>query len=133
MSIEKRNLITRQMLRDEPETLFVFGDNMEQRGFGGQAKEMRGEPNAVGIPTKWKPDMSPNAFFDDSDACFDAAKDRIRTAFIRLRSHQLAGGKIIWPEAGIGTGLANLEKSSLKIWALIELCRIKLETGERHE
>jgi len=119
------------MLRDEPETLFVFGDNMEQRGFGGQAKEMRGEPNAVGIPTKWKPDMSEQAFFKDEH--LDAVKDRIISAFVRLRNHQLNGGKIVWPQAGIGTGFANLEKSSPKIWALIELCRIKLETGEHHE
>jgi redox-sensitive bicupin YhaK (pirin superfamily) len=29
--------------------LFVFGDNLRRTGFGGQAAEMRGEPNAVGI------------------------------------------------------------------------------------
>ncbi|KKL05458.1 hypothetical protein LCGC14_2605850, partial [marine sediment metagenome] len=55
--IEYRDHITRQMLRDEPDTLFVFGDNMQRRGLGGQAFAMRGEPNAVGIPTKIFPSM----------------------------------------------------------------------------
>jgi hypothetical protein len=101
---------------------------MEQRGFGGQAKEMRGEPNAVGIPTKWKPDMTPEAFFKDED--FDAIVPRIKSAFVRLKVHQMEGGIIVWPEAGIGTGLANLKKSAPKIWALIDLCRHNLESGE---
>lgn len=42
--IEYRDHITRAMLRAEPEKLFVFGDNFVRTGFGGQAKEMRGEP-----------------------------------------------------------------------------------------
>lgn len=47
--------ITRDMLRKEPEARFVFGDNAYRKGFGGQAKEMRGEPNALGVATKWYP------------------------------------------------------------------------------
>jgi hypothetical protein len=34
--------ITSEMLRSERATLFVFGDNMTERGLGGQAREMRG-------------------------------------------------------------------------------------------
>ena len=47
--------ITREELQRHPELIFVFGDNMLRKGFGGQAKEMRGEPNAVGVPVKWRP------------------------------------------------------------------------------
>lgn len=65
--IEYRKFITRQMLRDEPEKLFVFGDNFGRVGFGGQAKEMRGEPNAVGVLTKRFPSMVHAAFLTDDD------------------------------------------------------------------
>jgi hypothetical protein len=44
--------ITREMVRADPSTVFVFGDNMARNGLAGQAKEMRGEPNAIGVPTK---------------------------------------------------------------------------------
>jgi len=37
MPIEYRKLITRPMLQQAPETLFVFGDNMLRKGLGGQA------------------------------------------------------------------------------------------------
>jgi hypothetical protein len=47
--------LTRKDLRRRPDIIFLFRDNLEQRGFGGQAKAMRGEPNAIGIPTDKKP------------------------------------------------------------------------------
>lgn len=109
--IQYRDHITRAMLKAEPDTLFVFGDNLQRRGFGGQAKEMRGEPNAVGIPTKKTPSMHPDAFLKDSDWAdwsLAAAHD-----FNRLRDHD---GLIVWPSAGIGTGLARLNETAPKIW-----------------
>ena len=117
-----RKHITRQMLRAEPDTLFVFGDNMEHRGLGGQAKEMRGEPNAVGIPTKWSPHRSSSAYFTDSD--FLIAKPGGDDELYRLRRHP---GPIVWPEDGIGTGLAELPQRAPKIWAYIEACLTELD------
>lgn len=103
--IEYRSRITRKMLRAEPDTLFVFGDNFLRRGLGGQARAMRGEPNAVGIATKRKPTMKANAFFTDADSMAWARHSD--TALRRLFLHP---GLIVWPTAGIGTGLAELEK-----------------------
>lgn len=103
MPLERRKYITRQMLRAAPDTLFVFGDNLARHGMGGQAKEMRGEDNAVGLPTK----CSPYQYMDDGDlptVMAVAAND-----IDKLRRHLRAGGKVIWPSAGIGTGLADLE------------------------
>jgi hypothetical protein len=48
---------------------YVFGDNGRRIGFGGQAKEMRGQPNAIGVATKWEPSNRPNAFFSDTMVC----------------------------------------------------------------
>lgn len=98
--------ITRDMLRAEPETLWVFGDNLLRSGFGGQAAEMRGEPNAVGLPTKRYPRMDDAAFLTDNDffeVVVAAAAD-----IGRLAQHAKAGKLIVWPSAGIGTGLAML-------------------------
>lgn len=128
MPIEKRSHITRKMLRDEPDTLFVFGDNMAECGLGGQAKEMRGEPNAVGIPTKWRPNMSRGAFFDNSQPCLDAAKPVIGSRFDQLAEHLHKGGKVVFPEAGIGTGLANLATKAYLIWNYIQMRIKELET-----
>ena len=53
--VERIRFITREYVRANPDKIFLFGDNLEQRGLGGQAAAMRGEPNAVGIPTKKRP------------------------------------------------------------------------------
>lgn len=106
------------MLRDNPGTLFVFGDNMERVGLGGQAKEMRGEPNAVGIPTKWGPSTKPGAYFKDAD--FPHVQDEIDKGFDRLVRHVNNGGTVVWPEDGIGTGLADLPRKAPKIYAYLQ-------------
>ncbi len=122
MNLDYRNHITREMLRNEPGTLFVFGDNMVHRGYGGQAKAMRGEPNAVGIPTKWYPNMWEESFFCDLDyEKFIIEFDQVEG---RLMAHT---GVIVWPAAGIGTGRAKLKEKSLKIWDAIEQLRTDLD------
>lgn len=122
MMIEYRKHITRKMLRAEPSTLFVFGDNLQRRGYGGQAREMRGEPNAVGIPTKAFPSMSENSFFSDRD--FNVWMNESDPYCARLLEHE---GKIVWPSDGIGTGLAQLQKCAPSIWSAIERLRQKLQ------
>ncbi len=120
--IEYRDHITRAMLKAEPDTLFVFGDNLARLGLGGQVKEMRGEPNAVGIPTKATPRMGDGAFFSDAD--FIQWANAAARDVLRLCLHQ---GTIVWPSAGIGTGLAQLEERAPLIWKSIEELRLLLE------
>ena len=127
--IEYRNYITRQMLINEREKLFVFGDNFDQRGLGGQAKEMRGEPNAVGIPTKRHPTMNQDAFLTDADG-----KEWFKISmpiFIKLEEHIIAGGTVVWPSAGIGTGLARLDTRAPKIYKTILIFKDRLERLSR--
>lgn len=122
MTLIYLNYISRRIVQDYSKTLFVFGDNFLQKGLGGQAKEMRGESNAVGIPTKRYPAMSLGSFLSDNDV-----KEWVRASnsgIIRLRQHQ---GQIIWPKQGIGTGLAQLQKRAPMIWDAIELLRKELE------
>lgn len=133
MPVEYRKFILREHLRKEPEKLFVFGDNLERKGFGGQAKEMRGEPNAVGIPTKRKPTMNPDAFFNDSPEDYREWSNHSFKDLNKLWSHSLHGGTIVWPEAGIGTGRAKLKETSpTYIWETLEYQREVLD-GTRED
>lgn len=118
MPVIKQKWITRDDLKRNPGHLFVFGDNMARRGLGGQAKEMRGEPNAVGVPTKWEPTMYPSGFFGEAD--LEKVKPSIDEAFERLRAHLARGGTVVLPRDGLGTGLAALDGRAPSIAALIQ-------------
>lgn len=114
--IEYMNHITRDYVRKNRNKTFLFGDNLQQRGMGGQAKEMRGEPNAVGIPTKKKPSMSDDSFFTDDE--FHINIQQINNAFNRI---PLIGNKIIViPSAGLGTGLAKLQEKAPKTYEYLQ-------------
>lgn len=117
MKVRFEHFISREMVKDNQEWLFVFGDNLEQTGFGGQAKEMRGEPNSHGIPTKRKPTNQPDAFFKDRPDEIIAVLDAMSSLLRRATSGQYKG--IIWPYAGIGTGLAQLDTKSPGILDII--------------
>lgn len=98
--------ITRQTLRDNPDKAFIFGDNSERKGLGGQAREMRGEPNAFGIITKKAPFNYPSAFL--SDSCFEENKYWIDHDIQRVLDSEFT--TVVIPSTGIGTGLAQLDK-----------------------
>lgn len=100
--------ITREFVRSHQTWLFVFGDNLAKEGLGGQAREMRGEPNAVGIATKRSPSMNSDAFFSDSDIHNVIVMGAIKDSFRILESHLLSGGVVVIPKNGVGGGLANL-------------------------
>lgn len=125
--IERRKFITRKMLQKEPGTLFVFGDNYMREGFGGQAREMRGMTNAVGIPTKRKPSMTEDSFLDAGDDTFEIWKLVTEPAMIQLNNHLMNGGVVVLPEDGIGTGLAELEFRAPKIWKLLQQSLLSME------
>ena len=112
------DLIKREDLWDNPDWLFVFGDNIAKRGFGGLAKVCRGEFNAIGVPTKQYPSNSDGAFLKDADL----VRWRVHSAPSRHRIEEaLAEGRtVVFPSAGIGTGLAKLEEHAPLIWAELQ-------------
>lgn len=110
--------IRRADLKNNPNDLFVFGDNLKRQGFGGQAWAMRGEPNAVGIPTKRLPSNRERAFFADEDI-FEV-KPIIDAEFDRLRAALAEGRTVHLPAAGIGTGLAQLDARAPRIFLYIQ-------------
>jgi len=107
--------ITITRLRRHPDRFYAFGDNLIGRGKGGQAI-IRDEPNAVGIPTKNFPTMSPDAFFSDDN--YEANKAAIIGA---LHYRVPLGSKLIVP-AQIGRNLAKLPEKAPKTYRF--LCRL---------
>src|SRR5690606_6469963 len=100
-------------LDEEPDSLFVYGDNMQRWGKGGQAV-IRDCPNAIGIATKKAPKREEDAYFTDRD--LDWFRKEITDKSSILRSHLAAGRDVYWPMDGIGTGLADLKSRSPLIW-----------------
>ena len=101
--------------------MYVFGDNAIRRGLGGQAREMRGEPNAIGVMTKWNPSMNPDAFLSDDDKIGAArARVKIGEAFLLIEAQLAMGYDVVIPAAGLGTGLAKLPSRAPQIYAFIE-------------
>jgi hypothetical protein len=122
-------IIRRSDLQKNPKVIFLFGDNVEDHqkpfaqrlGKGGQAAEMAGELNAVGIPTLWKaPDgADQSAYF--SDARFEEIKTVIDKAFAKIKP----GTKIVVPvddngDFNLGTGIAQLKERAPSILKYIE-------------
>lgn len=119
--------IMRKDLTNNPDVYFLFGDNTVRKGLGGQAKEMRGEPNAIGIATKLTPTSGSNAFFSDKELehnCRIIAKD-FRRAF-KLRSE---GYLIVIPADGLGTGLSELPQRAPETNDFLEWMLDLLRTG----
>jgi hypothetical protein len=111
MEIIYMSHITRADARKNPSVSFIFGDNDMRTGLGGLAKELRGEPNAYGIRVKKKPTLYKDSFYTD-----DEIKENINkiTHDINNIVHKLQWAKdpvIIYPAAGIGTGLANMKQT----------------------
>jgi hypothetical protein len=117
--------LTRGLARRHRNALFAFGDNLAGRGLGGQARALRNEPNAVGIPTKRNPSRSADAYFSDRD--LPAIEQAIDQAFERLADHLRRGGDVWWPAAGIGKGRAELPIRAPAVAAHVEDWRQSLE------
>ena len=115
--LEKLDFITRDIVKDNPKKIFIFGDNDEKTGHGGQAKEMRGEINTIGIPTKKKPTMELDSFYSDEE--FDVNKKKINFAISQMLNKVKEGYDIVIPSNGIGTGLSQLNIKAPKTYQFL--------------
>ena len=91
---------TPAIVKNNPNKMFVFGDNIARTGKGGQAI-IRDEPNVIGVPTK----HSARKFFTDDD--YDLAVQVIDEAFQEIDEARGLGKVIVLPEDGLGTGRAG--------------------------
>lgn len=128
MIIIKQHRIYRQDLQANPEVLYIFGDNLQRRGYGGQAKEMRGEPNSIGIATKRRMEYgTPDCYFHDSEK---GAMGILVEEFMETcrRIHNAKPKAVIIPLDGIGTGLARLPEFAP---VLLEYINVSLKQLEK--
>lgn len=125
MMIIKQHRISRKDIKANPDVLYIFGDNLDRKGMGGQAAEMRGEPNSFGIATKRR--ITHNSvddyFFDEDEDVIDI----INTEFDRLKiALWQRDPKLNWkykavviPLDGIGTGLSKLPETAPELLVYI--------------
>jgi hypothetical protein len=118
MTILYQKLIHREDLKKNPSVLYLFGDNDRREGYGGQAADMRGEPNAVGIRTKHEPGRDNESFW--SDKTFDQNCAKIDEDLSRVKAHLRRGGIVMIPSDGIGTGYAQMEKRCPKTFNVLQ-------------
>lgn len=109
------NLYRPELLAKHRSAIFVFGDNLLRRGKKGQAV-IRDEPNAFGIATKVKPSTTDDSYFNDAD---ERHKEAIIMDIERLVKLRSSGKYIVFPKAGIGTGLSKMPEKCPRLFALL--------------
>ena len=120
--VKHESFISRKDAQAHPNIIFLFGDNLQEKGYEGQAKELRGETDCIGIPTKKKPSMEPDAFFLDDE--FDENKKAIDNAFKKIPKDK----NIVIPKNGIGTGYARLEEKAPRTYKYLKKKLKELES-----
>jgi hypothetical protein len=97
--------------------LYLFGDNEAREGLGGQAKECRGEKNAIGVRTKRRPSNADDSFWGDHH--HDSSRYMIDEDLGPAVSYLRRGGVVVCPLDGLGTGLSDLPNRAPKTFEYI--------------
>jgi hypothetical protein len=117
---------TSELLKANPNKLFLFGDNNTRTGKGGQAI-IRDEPNAIGISTKLLPKNTEEAFMSDNQLADNKAV--IDSDIKKAKEKAEKEGKtIVLPKGGFGTGLAALATKAPQTFAYLNQ-RLQKEFG----
>ena len=99
--------------------VFLFGDNIEDAASGYVPTKtqavIRGQENAIGIPTKKNRGYSPSSYFTDAD--FDEFKAGVDKAITEAKE---SGKTIVLPENGIGTGAAQLKQRAPRCFEYLQ-------------
>lgn len=128
MKVQYRKFIWRDDLKLNVNKIYIFGDNVKRVGLGGQAKEMRGEPNAFGIATKLAPTYDPDDFMKDTVENLEIVMNDFQKLYELLDAGFYVYGDgnryridaLVIPEDGIGTGIANLKGNAPLILRYIQ-------------
>jgi len=93
--------ITKKFLRNNPDTIFVFGDNLQRKGLGGAAK-LRNEPNTYGFITKKAPNNNWSSFYKPDDYKFVYMAEMLKLVSLIESSRDKT-----FYISKLGSGLAN--------------------------
>ena len=97
-----------------PNKIYVFGDNTQRVGMGGQA-QIRNNSNSMGIATKISPSMDEAAFMSDKDLVKN--KQIIDGDIAKIKA---IGKIVVMPKDGLGTGLAQLKERAPQTYAYLK-------------
>lgn len=131
--ILRQKWIFRSDLQANPNVIYLFGDNEKRVGLGGQAKEMRGEPNAHGIATLSDPGPEGESAVCWTDATYERNCSVIRQDYIQLglrMGHMAHAGHqviVVIPADGLGTGIANLKENAPRTFKYLETLLDRLD------
>jgi hypothetical protein len=106
MNVIYQKYISRDDARNNPSIIYIFGDNDARSGYGGQARELRGEKNGFGVRVKKLPSLEENAFYTDNE--YESNCQKISEDIKNIKDRCSEETTIIFPKAGIGTGRAWL-------------------------
>ena len=116
-------ILTVELCKNNPNSIIVFGDNLIRKGKKGQAT-IRDCGNSYGVPTKRLPSMQDGSFFSDLESEYNLVKERLFNLWMKHKE----GKEIILPVNKIGSGLADLQNKSPKIYKMIESFYKAVET-----
>lgn len=115
--IETMDMFTEEIVKANPNKLFVFGDNMLRYGKGGQAV-IRDLPNTLGIVTKREPRTGKDAYFSDAEDEMDTLLQDIRKLWLISRCNTFT--HIVFPTKGLGTGRAHMKSKSPILYKMMK-------------
>jgi hypothetical protein len=116
------NYYTSELLKANPDKIYVFGDNNQRQGKKGQAS-VRDEANAMGISTKLRPSADADAFMTDNQI-----KANVAIIDSDIAKIKATGKTIVFPKDGLGTGLAALKSKAPNTYEYLVI-RLKEEFG----
>jgi len=98
---------------------FVFGDNFERWGKGGQAI-IRDLKNTIGLRTKKKPDNLSTSFLSDVE--YSTNCQSILGDVLIIKEKNIIGEDIVMSKNGYGTGLAKMSERSPETFKYLNDC-----------
>lgn len=111
MKIEIHSIYSRELVQQNPNKLFVFGENVKQQGsdvIGGGQAVIRGLPNTYGLCTLT---VIGNYWTDEYFAVHKMQIDKDIKAIYNLSNKF---DTIVFPMSGLGTGRAKLHQKAPK-------------------
>jgi len=97
------------LVKSNPQKIWIFGDNDQRIGNGGQAI-IRNLSNTIGIRTKKAPSNSQSSFYSDDE--YEINCQKIFEDLILIKSKLIEGYDIVFSKNGYGTGLALLKEKA---------------------
>ena len=119
MPIIFEKVYTIQKAKENPNTIYVFEDNLAGWGKNGQSI-IRGMSNAYGIQTR----KSPYDCFSDEE--FEKVKCLIDLRIKGIEDMLKSGRVVVFPEDGIGTGKDDIQWKAPKVFRYLNNKLIKL-------